>query len=141
MTRNRCTRRNRILWIYPIAGRERSVAGEWSTSENNDVQCTRHDAHERYGARNMTELTLAVVAITPNALKVSYSNRSSTLSSKFPMNRLAPTSSCFLSEEAWIVRINISNCRLSADERVQDKNARVIERRDDTREEILDEPC
>lgn len=44
--------------------------------------------------------TLAVVAIIPNALNVSYNNRSSTLSSKFPMNKLAPTSSCFLSEEA-----------------------------------------
>ena len=48
--------------------------------------------------------TLAVVAIMPNALNVSYSNRSSTFSSRFPMNRFAPTSSCFLSEDAYVSR-------------------------------------
>ena len=45
--------------------------------------------------------TFAVVAKIPKALKVSYSSRSSTFSSKFPTNRFAPTSNCFLSEEAW----------------------------------------
>jgi hypothetical protein len=45
--------------------------------------------------------TLAVVAITPKALNVSYNSRSSTLSSRLPIKRLAPTSSCFLSEDAY----------------------------------------
>ena len=45
--------------------------------------------------------TLAVVAIIPKALNVSYNNLSSTLSSKLPMNKFAPTSSCFLSEDAY----------------------------------------
>lgn len=44
--------------------------------------------------------TFAVVAIMPNALNVSYSNLSSTFSSRLPMNRFAPTSSCFLSDDA-----------------------------------------
>jgi hypothetical protein len=46
-------------------------------------------------------LTFAVVASTPNTLNVSYNRRSSTAGSRLPMNRLAPTSSCFLSEDAW----------------------------------------
>jgi len=45
--------------------------------------------------------TFAVVAIIPKALNVSYNSLSSTLSSKLPMNRFAPTSSCFLSEDAY----------------------------------------
>jgi hypothetical protein len=46
--------------------------------------------------------TFAVVAIIPKALNVSYNSLSSTLSSKLPMNRFAPTSSCFLSEDAYL---------------------------------------
>ncbi len=42
----------------------------------------------------------------PKALKVSYSKRSSTFSSRFPMNKFAPTSSCFLSDDAYSIRRN-----------------------------------
>ena len=55
----------------------------------------------KWNINSRTPRTFAVVAIIPNALNVSYSNLSSTFSSKFPMNKFAPTSSCFLSDDAW----------------------------------------
>lgn len=51
---------------------------------------------------------MAVVAIIPNALNVSYNSLSSTFSSRFPTNKFAPTSSCFLSEEAYRTRKRVS---------------------------------
>eukprot|EP00638_Chattonella_subsalsa_P011569 CAMPEP_0117788286 /NCGR_PEP_ID=MMETSP0948-20121206/6920_1 /TAXON_ID=44440 /ORGANISM="Chattonella subsalsa, Strain CCMP2191" /LENGTH=79 /DNA_ID=CAMNT_0005617617 /DNA_START=154 /DNA_END=393 /DNA_ORIENTATION=- len=52
-----------------------------------------------------SRMILGVVVMNPNAEKVSYSSFSSTSGSKFPMNKLAPTSSVFLSWLALFTRI------------------------------------
>jgi len=77
-------RRIRNLSMTPIGGRAQSERVLWS-----EKQMGGSGSH-----------TFAVVAISPNALNVSYRSRSSTFSSKLPTKRFAPTSSCFLSDEA-----------------------------------------
>jgi hypothetical protein len=65
------------------------VSCNLSNSVGEDGELFTHLAH-----------TFDVIVIIPNALKVPYSSHS--FSSKLPMKRFAPASSCFLSDDACV---------------------------------------
>ena len=87
---------------------DRSITEELPAHGFNGRICSlkriKTDESEAAGRAIPPSPSLAILAerTLPNDLKVSISMESSTIGSKFPTNRLAPTSKFFLSAEAFV---------------------------------------